>query len=467
MRLFLKECRKVAFSLTWLIYTVVFVGFVFSQYGEVSKVTAPVPGEASYGEKASGDPELIMPEAIESLFSEYAGNHYVAYPIGFYKNVKLKSADQNRIAEILGELTGQDAARIQEAAGQETVTNQYSAGDGISFSYNGEGGEIIQNADGSFQISVPENGSTAETPTGETPDSDTQDSGTPTEHTDGKPADFSLKPAGTLSYERFQELMDEADQIIGGGSSYNDLYRSSFGKIPVTYEEALERYDKIKDVDHFTGAYARLFSDYAGIVVSILPVFVAVSFGLKDRRNRSLDVIYAKRASSFQIVAARYAALVVMTFLPVLLYAIWEGIRIGVWFPGEATNPFAFLACSFGWLLPSIMISSAVGMVLTELTNTPAAIAVQGIWWFLSTSASMYRMGGGYAWDLIPRHNNLGNTDIFLDNFGQLVKNRLFYTAAALLLAGITVFLYDKKRKGELHGTKIFQKIRRHSQLES
>ena len=43
-----------------------------------------------------------------------------------------------------------------------------------------------------------------------------------------------------ISYEEFQKLMKEADEIIGGGSKYaaRNLIRN-FSRIPMTYEDAL------------------------------------------------------------------------------------------------------------------------------------------------------------------------------------------------------------------------------------
>ena len=42
----------------------------------------------------------------------------------------------------------------------------------------------------------------------------------------------------------------------------------------MTYEQALLEYDNILYKDKVSGAYARLFCDYIGIILGLLPVFL-------------------------------------------------------------------------------------------------------------------------------------------------------------------------------------------------
>ena len=59
-------------------------------------------------------------------------------------------------------------------------------------------------------------------------------------------------------------------------------------------------------------------------------------------------------------------------------------------FAGPGRDLSAFLVYSLGWLAPTVLVSMAVGMFLTELTDTPITIAAppppppQGIWWMYS-----------------------------------------------------------------------------------
>ena len=87
-----------------------------------------------------------------------------------------------------------------------------------------------------------------------------------------------------MDYSRFKELMGQADDLLGGGSNYAVDSLIGYGTVPLTYEEAKERYDLAVSSDQVTGGYARLFSDYAGVMVlSILPVFLAVILSMKEQ----------------------------------------------------------------------------------------------------------------------------------------------------------------------------------------
>lgn len=49
-------------------------------------------------------------------------------------------------------------------------------------------------------------------------------------------------------------------------------------------EEALEEYKAMCKNDKITGAYMRLFCDYAGIMLALLPMFLGVTRCLRDKR---------------------------------------------------------------------------------------------------------------------------------------------------------------------------------------
>jgi len=264
---------------------------------------------------------------------------------------------------------------------------------------------------------------------------------------------LKVDPAEGLTYQRFNELMDEADEILGGGSSYSKEYRENSARVPMTYEDALEEYNVLIEKDRLTGGYARLFSDYMVISLGILPVFLAVTRGLRDRRAMMQELIYTRRCSSFTVMASRYLSMVVMLIIPVLIISLvpFQKCMEYAQTAGIGIDMLAFVKYTFGWLVPTIMIVTAVGTFLTELTDTAVAVLVQGAWWFISIFGDIGGIDGGtYGWSLAPRHNTELNWQGFHDGFAQLVANRLFYAAAALLLVTLSVFVYSQKRKGRL-----------------
>ena len=62
--------------------------------------------------------------------------------------------------------------------------------------------------------------------------------------------------------------------------------------------ELKEEYDNLVEKDGYTGGYLRLFCDYMGIIVAILPVFVVATRSLRDKRAKMKDLVYTRKVSS-------------------------------------------------------------------------------------------------------------------------------------------------------------------------
>ena len=378
-----KEIKKTVLSITFAVFIIFLLAFAISQ--EVLNfsneiITVPQQGE-HYGTQQKEEPELIMPAAYSTLNKEFTANEYIAYPIGFYKNVKLNDTDQEKMAEIISTLSG---VPVDDLLNKSNIKVNLSA---------------------------------------------------------------------DISYKKFKECMKQADNLIGGGSNYSENSLLNFSCVKITYEEAVESYNLIASTDKFTGAYARLFCDYIGIILSILPVFIAVAVCLKDRRAKMNDLIYARKISSFKLILSRYFAIIIAVMLPTVILAYISNSTIWGQYSGMNLDYFAPLKYAIGWLMPSAMIAVAIGIFFTELTETPIAIAIQGLWWFIDLNAGVSRMGGVHTlFELTPRHNVLGNTQIFLDEFNTLVANRLVMSGAALLFVIATVIIYEQKRRGRFSG---------------
>ena len=248
--LFFKECKKILCSLTFVLYVVV----VFVMYGSQfvpaleSPVAVPQVGEDYYGTTETDRSEVVMPAAVESLVSEYLEGSYDAYPVGFYKQVKLKEKDTVKMAAIIEELTGLTKEELDGFEGYEMG--------GLFGGRDENGNEIMYYKE---------------------------------------PVLPGYELSETVSYERFRELMRQVDDIIGGGSKYKEeTLLSYFGTVEKTYEEALEDYKELMTGDNLPESYLRLFSDYAGIDLAIIPVFVCVALWQLDKRSRMEALVYIK-----------------------------------------------------------------------------------------------------------------------------------------------------------------------------
>ena len=99
-----------------------------------------------------------------------------------------------------------------------------------------------------------------------------------------------------------------------------------------------------------------------GILLTILPVFLAVTRVLKDRKAQADQVIFMAKADSAKIVFTRYLS---------------------------------------------------TGFFLTELTDSAIAVFVQGIWWFVSIFTTSMDIVGSAGWNLVPRFNTVGEFAVY------------------------------------------------------
>lgn len=405
--LFLKECKKVICSLTFLLYVAVVVVMYGTQFGPAlsEPIEYPQIGAEWYGTKEADLPEVVVPAAVESLVEEYLKGSYDTYPHMFYKQVKLKEKDSVKIANIIEELAGLTKAELD---GFE----EYEMG-GYFGGVDEEGKEIVY-----YRSPVL--------------------------------PDYELSES--VSYERFKELMREADNIIGGGSKYKEeTLLSYFGNVPMTYEDAVADYEEVMEKDNLPKAYLRLFSDYAGIDLAIIPVFVCVALWQLDKRSRMEALIYSRKRSSIGIVLARYAALICCMAVPVLLTMVHAIISIAGLYPEASLSFGGAVADTLLWLLPNITIVTALGAFITELVSPLIAIFVQGAWWYLALESTDL-VGEITRYALIIRHNSMGDIALFEAQYGDFVWNRWAYLGMSVVLLLITIVLYEWKRKGNRIG---------------
>lgn len=258
-------------------------------------------------------------------------------------------------------------------------------------------------------------------------------------------------------FSEFKEEMDKVSRIIGAGSSYSKE-RLQRTEVAMTYEQALKEYNDICQLDHVTGTYARLFCDYVGIILGILPAFFGVARVLRDRRSRAAQVLYTKSVPTVKVIAARYLSMVIVMVIPVLLlssFAMSQAVYVAK-AVGVVPDYLAFVKYSLLWLLPIILFVTAVSYVIGELTeNVLSVLVCCAIWFaaiFMGSSNDLIYAG----WNMIPRFNSLGDAQLFQSILPQLIRNRFLYSGIAIILVVVAAILYEKKRRGGIcYGRKI------------
>lgn len=404
--LFLKECKQILKSMVYYIYVVVFILFLTSQLsGELTdRMVRPQPEQDSYGTVNSHGAQAVMEKTLAGLVMETYHNSYATYPLGFYKGVTLNETELSKVKAVVETCTGKSWEQLEQE-----MQDHFSAYKQDTIA-------------GAMQAQM----------------------------------DYSVVPKEGFDFESFSRQMEDVCRIIGKGSAYGKEQLDAGVGVPMTYEQAVEEYEALCSKDRITGATARLFCDYAGIVLSVLPIFLGVTRCLRDKRAQVSQVVFARNASAFQIIGSRYLANVCMAFLPVMITAFimqmpyqYHAKTIGV-----APDVFAFLKYGCVWLLPEIMAVLAVSFLITEFTDSVAAIFIQ-VFWAVASLFSSVTLQGDFGWNLVIRWNALGGTAEFFQQRQEFFLNRGGYAGGALAVLALTAAVYERKRRGgrSVHGT--------------
>lgn len=399
LTLFGMECRQILKSLVFYLYIIIFVLFLTSQMnGEnVSEMEPPQPGLDYYGTGFVKDETTIMERTLTQLVLDAYHRGINTYPLGFVKHVNLNDREVRQIEGYLTECTGKTIEQIlnEDLADYftEDNTDDWAAMMAKQYSYR-------------------------------------------------------VQVKAELTYDRFLDIMDSVCRMVGSGSQYEPAMLENGVRVPLTYEGVSAAYEEMLEKDRLTGAFARLFCDYAGIMLGLLPIFLGVTRAIKDKRSKASDVIYAKKVSSGVVVWSRFLACTVMAFLPVLAAVavvqapyLYQAQTMGV-----SVDTLAFVKYAFLWLLPEVMIVLAVSFFVTELTGGILSIFLQTGWAYYSLMSAR-TLVGSFGLSLIVRWNTVGSTALFEAQKDQLYFNRGFYLVLSLVLMAAAAVVYEMKRR--------------------
>ena len=245
--------------------------------------------------------------------------------------------------------------------------------------------------------------------------------------------------------ERFLHIMDrirELDWELGGGTTFASK-RLSFVE-PFTYEQAVSYYEEEIEAEGLAWSYARYCSDYMGIVYGILPAIPAIFAMIRERRAKVREVVYPREVSSERVITARILGLWLL--YAGLLLSVMLGASVYLWIlTQDASFLVSFLSYTIYWLLPGLMISTALpGLFALIMENemVPAAF------WIVICFFSMDPLIGDYPiWKPVLRFNEIGKGEVFADNFQKIVMNRMVMVIGSILCIIIMIRLYERKRR--------------------
>lgn len=457
MKLYFRECRRIASSLIYYI----FIGIIFFSWfqnlqgiaqTEIQSANGvnngniqlerpllkePAESDEYFGSKISEDnPEMIMTGVTRVLLMEYRNNKYQTYPLGYYKAITLNKSEQKRVLDILCDITGLTEKQLENLPKDyfPRVTGTIFSTDDESLNENGAA--ILQT------------------------DSDNEKAGIANSE-----ADKTKKFVSQVNYKQFKELMREMETIIGEkGSRYSEeMMITYFGISEMNYEEACAEYEQTIEYDKVTGGFARLFCDYMGLTLGLYPIFIIVMLWLKDRISNTTELIYCKSVSSGKLAISRYMASITMILIPVLLLS-FESLIPLMYFGAKnsiSVDCLAYIKYILWWLLPTVMIVSATGMFFTLLTDSPFAIILQFLWWFIARGVTGLS-GDTKITTLMIRHNTLRGYEIIKEDLTAILINRLLIAGVSILFVILSICILQQKRKGKIDAANVYKKCMGH-----
>ena len=449
MKLYLKECKKIAASIIFYLFIAILIFSWFQNFRGVTQteinwangiepadigferplLSKPSEKDDYFGSKVSEDnPEAIMTGVTRALLSEYEANSYATYPLGYYKAITLSGDEQKQVLGILCEITG-----LTEEELKNLPDDYFPAVTGTIISFDA----MNVDKDGNLNMEMG--------------------SGTDTKSEDNKYAHF----VSQVTYEHFKELMRKMEAIIGEkGSQYSpEMMLTYFGMSEMTYEETQEEYNQTINQDKVTGGFARLFCDYMGLALGLYPIFLVVIIWMKDRMSNATELIYSRKVSSTKLVLSRYLAVITMVLIPVLLLSL-ESLVLLMSFGaknGIQVDCFAYIKYIVWWLLPEVMVVCAIGMFFTLLTDSPIAIVFQFLWWMVDKGVTGLS-GDTKLTTLMIRHNTLRGYEIIQKDLQIICMNRLLMVGIGILFVILSICFLAFKRKGKINAANIYSR---------
>lgn len=252
-----------------------------------------------------------------------------------------------------------------------------------------------------------------------------------------------------VSYSRFKQAMGKIDHIIGGQSAYvpNQLFEFGSGK-PLSYTAAKHAYQRKMRIDRVSRNFARLFSDYLGIIMLIFSVFPLILYYTKAQRENCQELLDLKLKPTWQYLGVKYLTTVLVLYGFTLLLSIFPAIQLLK--VGRvlqlSTDGWAFVKATTLFVLPTIMFISALALVLTRLFKPVITMAIMVVFGIFILSVT--DIAGVTTWSPLMRFNGDSNWSTFASLKQAIYLNRLFYIGLTLILFLVAVWLKSRQRRG-------------------
>lgn len=248
--------------------------------------------------------------------------------------------------------------------------------------------------------------------------------------------------------EKLEKQLDKIDAIIGGASFYaKDRYWAYFGNKGMNYDEAMADYLLMKD-NGYDVAFARYFSDYAGIFILIFSWIIGLYFCNKDRRYGIASTLYVKQISSAKLIFARVLAMsLTLLFIILFIFTYYE-VSLIMLHELKLLNPLKAYVLVILWILPIIFFVVSLSTFLTIATNSILIGFLGPIFSMVYLMSSSENIFYNINYGLLLRYNTVGNEAYFLSKLDTFFVGRAIWMAISFLIIIFTIFIYERRRRG-------------------
>jgi len=236
-----------------------------------------------------------------------------------------------------------------------------------------------------------------------------------------------------IDIETYHSFIKDLDRSVGGATILGSTFYNP--SRVMTYEEALEEYEVLIQ-GNYSNAFARYASDYLGITAALFIPFLSAFLLMKDKRTQTEDLIFSSPVSPARYIFTKFWALVLCIMSLYMAIALFEtGLFMGLSYKYDLSfNVLAFVSHMVVWILPTVMMVTAVPMLVSVVFSNGIIATVSQflVSFFMLTQVPLEGKTGW--WHLFLRFNGLGDYDHYETLRRGFLANRLGLSLAALLV---------------------------------
>lgn len=254
-------------------------------------------------------------------------------------------------------------------------------------------------------------------------------------------------------YSTFEKHMKTINQLIGGNSIYkpSKLHQFQDGK-KLNYLEARHDYFQRIKVEKIGPSFARLFSDYFGIIILVFSIFPLTIYFSKEFRENCNDIIDLKTIPTWQYLGIKLLAASGVLYLITLGFSIFPAIQmnmVGRLLNLEVAN-FAFVKSVTIFVLPTILFISSFVLLCVQLVKPVISMIIEIIFSVLIVATT--DISGYSTWSPLIRMNTYDQWKLFLQLKNTIYINRVSYVFVSIILFGLAVIIRSYRKRGVKFG---------------